>query len=97
MTNNQSRSITTNAGRENTMTKKLICPNCKTELEYIKEYAIEKRVYTWKINSLYDDADTFEDECYDSETQFFECYECGNHSGALEDFIVEYKPQKEND
>ena len=71
------------------MTKKLICPNCKKELKYVKEYAKEYRVYRWKISLLYDNADRFDDEYYDSETQFFECYECGNHSEELEDFIVD--------
>ena len=71
------------------MTKKLICPNCKEELEYVKEYSKEIRVYTWKINTKYNEADTFDDECYDSDTQYFECPECNFETPSIDDFIEE--------
>lgn len=71
------------------MTMKLICPKCKKEIEYVKEHAKEYRIYSWKIHTTHGDVYTFEDECYDSETQFFECEECGNHCEAIEDFIAE--------
>ena len=71
------------------MTKKLICPNCKEELEYVTEHTKEYHTYKWRIFVTYDEADTFDNDCYESETQFFECPRCEHHEGAIEDFIVE--------
>ena len=69
------------------MTKKFICPKCKTQLEYVNEHANEYRVYSWIIYPGYDEAYIDTDVCYESNTEFFECPKCNYEGQALEEFV----------
>lgn len=70
------------------MTKKFICPKCKAELTYVREHAKEYRIYSWVINQVLDEVDIYTHDCYESNTEFFECPECNYEGQALVDFIV---------
>ena len=70
------------------MIKKFVCPKCKAELKYVREHAKEYRVYSWIIYPEWDEADIYTDECYESNTEFFECPECNYEGQALDEFIV---------
>ena len=71
------------------MTKKFICPNCKTELGYVIENARENVLYTWTLDA--NDSEYISDQELggDSETIEFYCPDCRYSKQSLNAFIVE--------
>ena len=71
------------------MTKKLICPNCKLELEYIKEYTIECNVIRYTISEIYHEV--IVDQIHRNRpSTFYECNMCGYHgTDTIREFVVD--------
>ena len=70
------------------MTKKLICPKCKEELEFVREYTEEYKTYEWRIYEKDKELNTFKEQYSDYKTRFM-CFECEYVGETLKEFIVD--------
>ena len=71
------------------MTKKLICPNCKSELENVVEVTQKEVDYLWSLDT--NGTETIDEtESRNSWTLYYECPVCGFRGGKeIDEFIVE--------